>query len=232
MAELIGIGGNSGSGKTTSVKDLNPKETFIISVLGKPLPFKGFKKNYPKFTKTDGFYVGNFYTSSVSSNIIKVFNIIDKTRPEIKQIVIDDANYIMSCEAMDRSEEKGYEKFTQMAKHYYDLLRSALDLRDDLKVIIISHIENVGDAMYEKFKLKTTGRMLDSTLNIDGLFTYLLYTEVVESGDKIEYKFRTNTLKGTDTCKTPLGCFSDLYIDNNLQLVVDTIDKYNNDNEE
>ena len=70
-----------------------------------------------------------------------------------------------------------------MAKHYYDLLKSALELRDDLKVIIISHIENIGDAMYERYKLKTTGKMLDSTLNIDGLFTYLLYTEVIESGD-------------------------------------------------
>ena len=70
--------------------------------------------------------------------------------------------------------------------------------------------------------------MLDSQLNIDGLFTYLLYTAVVsEDIGRPQYKFRTNTLDGTDTCKSPLCCFEDLYIDNNLQFVLDTIDKYN-----
>jgi ABC-type dipeptide/oligopeptide/nickel transport system ATPase subunit len=90
MAELIGIAGNSGSGKTTSVKDLNPIETFIISVLGKPLPFRGFKKNYPPLKVVDKNYVGNFFTSNKVDNIIKIFGIINKSRPEIKQIVIDD----------------------------------------------------------------------------------------------------------------------------------------------
>lgn len=139
----------------------------------------------------------------------------------------------MSCETMDRAEEKGYEKFTQIAKHYYDMLKTALNLRDDLKVIVISHIENAGDTMNPQYKLKTTGKMLDNTINVDGLFTYLLYTELVESenGD-IEYVFRTNTIKGEDTCKTPLGCFKELYIPNNLQLVVETIDRYNNGDEE
>jgi hypothetical protein len=233
MAELIGIAGNSGSGKTTSVKDLNPKETFIISVLGKPLPFRGFKKNYPPLKIVDKSYIGNFFTSNKVDNIIKIFGIINKSRPEIKQIVIDDANYLMSCETMDRAEEKGYEKFTQIAKHYYDMLKTALNLRDDLKVIVISHIENAGDTMNPQYKLKTTGKMLDNTINVDGLFTYLLYTELVESenGD-IEHVFRTNTIKGEDTCKTPLGCFKELYIPNNLQLVVETIDRYNNGDEE
>ena len=158
MAELIGIAGNAGSGKTTSVKDLNPKETFIVSVLGKPLPFKGFKKNYPKLMQENGKWVGNFYVSNKVDQIIKIFAIINKTRPEIKQIVIDDANYLMSLETMDRAEEKGYEKFTQIAKHYYDMLKAALNLRDDLKVIVISHMENAGDVMNPLWKLKTTGK--------------------------------------------------------------------------
>lgn len=64
----------------------------------------------------------------------------------------------MSCETMDRAEEKGYEKFTQIAKHYYDMLKTALNLRDDLKVIVISHIENAGDTMNPQYKLKTTGK--------------------------------------------------------------------------
>lgn len=113
------------------------------------------------------------------------------------------------------------------------MMKTALNLRDDLKVIVISHIENAGDAMNPQYKLKTTGKMLDSTINVDGLFTYLLYTEIVENAEgDMEHVFRTNTIKGEDTCKTPLGCFKDLYIPNNLQLVVDAIDRYNNGDEE
>lgn len=70
--------------------------------------------------------------------------------------------------------------------------------------------------------------MLDTQLNVDGLFTYLFYTSILSSEDgKPAYKFRTNTVDGSDTCKTPMGCFEELYIDNNLQLVLDTIDNYN-----
>lgn len=70
--------------------------------------------------------------------------------------------------------------------------------------------------------------MLDTQLNVDGLFTYLLYTAILNSDEGTPlYKFRTNTTDGSDTCKTPMECFEDLYIDNNLQLVIDTIDKYN-----
>lgn len=108
------------------------------------------------------------------------------------------------------------------------MLDGALSLRDDLKVIILSHIENLGDTLNPQWKLKTAGKMLDSQLNVDGLFTYLLYTAVLPGEDgKPSYKFRTNTIDGTDTCKTPMGYFSDLYIDNDLQVVLNTIDKCN-----
>ena len=110
------------------------------------------------------------------------------------------------------------------------MLKTALNLRDDLKVIIISHIENIGDTMSPQYKLKTSGKMLDNTIYIDGLFTYLIYTELREGEDgNIKYMFRTNTVNGTDTCKTPLGCFEGLYIPNNLQTVIDTINTYNGD---
>ena len=228
MADLIGIGGHSGSGKTTSIKDLNPSETFIVSITGKSLPFKGFKKNYIKLKKEGDSYSGNFYVSRNSEDIAKIFKLVSAKMPEIKQIIVDDANYLMSFEVMERAEEKGWDKSTQIAKHYYDMLNSAVNVRDDLKIIIISHIENLGDALNPQWKLKTAGKMLDQQLNVDGLFTYLFYTAIVTSEDgKPAYKFRTNTIDGTDTCKTPMGCFEDLYIDNNLQNVLDTIDKYN-----
>lgn len=229
MADLIGIAGNSGSGKTTSVKDLNPAETLVISILGKPLPFAGSKKNYTPFKKNaESKWVGNFYKSNKFDKITQVLNIVNKSRPDIKNIVIDDANYLMSCEAMERAEEKGYDKHTQMAKHYYEVLMYAAGLRDSLKIFVLSHIENVGDILNPFWKLKTLGKMLDTTVNVDGLFTYLLFTEMVEDEDgNMKRCFRTNTIKGEDTCKTPMGCFKDLYIPNNLQLVQETIDSYN-----
>ncbi len=110
------------------------------------------------------------------------------------------------------------------------MLDAALALRDDLKVIMISHIENLGDTLNPQWKLKTAGKMLDTQLNVDGLFTYILYTGIIQGDDgKPSYKFRTNTIDGSDTCKTPMGCFEELYIDNDLQIVLTQIDKYNNE---
>lgn len=227
MANLVGIAGQSGSGKSTSIRNLNPKETFIISVLGKPLPFPGAKKKYTKLKKEGNKYVGNLYVSNKTDKIVNILTVISKTMPHIKNVVIDDANYLMACEAMDRSDEKGYDKFTQMAKHYYDVLMFTSSLRDDLKVFFLTHTENVGDVINPQIKVKTLGKMLDSTLNVDGLFTYLLYTELVEdSNGDTQHVFRTRTLKGEDTCKTPMGVFSDLYIPNDLQIVAEAIDKY------
>jgi glycosyltransferase involved in cell wall biosynthesis len=230
MSDLIAIAGGSGSGKTTSLRNLNPKETFIVSITGKPLPFKGFKKNYSLLKKEGNNYVGNFYKSKNVEDVIKVFKLVSTTMPEIKQIIVDDANYLMSFEVMERANEKGWDKSTQIAKHYYDMLEAVLALKDDLKVVILSHTENLGDTLNPQWKLKTAGKMLDTQLNVDGLFTYILYTEVSAGEEgKPEYKFRTNTIDGSDTCKTPMDCFEELYVDNDLQVVLNKIDEYNND---
>jgi hypothetical protein len=230
MSDLIAIAGGSGSGKTTSLRNLNPTETFIVSITGKPLPFKGFKKNYTPLRKESNGYIGNFYKSKNADDVVKIFKLVSMTMPNIKQIIIDDSNYLMSFEVMERANEKGWDKSTQIAKHYYDMLDAALNLREDLKVVILSHIENLGDTLNPQWKLKTAGKMLDTQLNVDGLFTYILYTNIVAGEDgKPSYSFRTNTLDGSDTCKTPMGCFEEMYIDNDLQLVLNKIDKYNNE---
>jgi hypothetical protein len=230
MSDLIAIAGGSGSGKTTSLRNLNPTETFIVSITGKPLPFKGFKKNYTPLRKESNGSIGNFYKSKNADDVVKIFKLVSMTMPNIKQIIIDDSNYLMSFEVMERANEKGWDKSTQIAKHYYDMLDAALNLREDLKVVILSHIENLGDTLNPQWKLKTAGKMLDTQLNVDGLFTYILYTNIVAGEDgKPSYNFRTNTLDGSDTCKTPMGCFEEMYIDNDLQLVLNKIDKYNNE---
>lgn len=142
-----------------------------------------------------------------------------------------DANYLMSTDVMDRAQDKGWDKHVEISKSYYDFLIQAMEMRDDLYVIILSHIINAGDDVNPNYKLFSCSKMLDRTINIDGLFNYLLYAEkLIGDDDEIQYKFRTRSL-GADTCRSTEGCFKDTYIDNNMQLVIDTIEKFENGDE-
>ena len=147
--------------------------------------------------------------------------------PHIKQVIIDDSQYLMAFEAMDRAGEKGYEKFTQMAQHFYSVLKEAMLAREDLKVFILAHSENTGDNLNPSYKIKTLGKMIDNMITVEGLFTYVLFTQKKTNDEGImEYKFITNA-DGSTTSKTPMGCFDTLTIDNDLQYVFDKIDEYN-----
>ena len=230
MAELIGIVGNSGSGKSTSLRNLDPTTTFIVNVAGKPLPIKGFKKNYkPIFLNSEKKYEGNLYNTSDVTKIGQILKIIDKTRPEIRTVIIEDAQYIMAFEAMDRAQEKSYDKFTQMAANFYAVLKGAMEMRDDLKVCVLTHAENIGDALNPSYKIKTVGKMIDNMITLEGLFTYVLFTTLVRDGEgEVAHKFITQS-DGTTTAKTPMGCFNEMLIDNDLQYVISKIDEYNED---
>lgn len=225
MSDLALVVGNTGSGKSTSLRNLDPQETFIINVTGKPLPIRGAKKKYTPFDPAKN--EGNMISTSSTANIIKLLKYIDAKRPEVKQIIIDDAGYVMSFENMDRVKEKGYERFTEMAQNFYLILKTAASLRDDLKVFVFGHEENVGDAMNPKRKFKTAGKMIDNAIVVEGLATYVLFAEA-QTGEegKTEYKFITQT-DGTTTAKTPMGCFDEVTIDNDLQYVIQKIDEYN-----
>lgn len=109
MAELCAIVGESGSGKSTSLRTLDPKKTFIINVANKALPFKGFKKNYIPLVQDPATkeYVGNLYNTSNADKVLQVLKIINTKRPEIEQVIIEDSQYLMSFESMDRASEKG-----------------------------------------------------------------------------------------------------------------------------
>lgn len=229
MADLIAVVGASGSGKSTSLRNLDPETTFIINVAGKPLPFKGFKKNYkqlvqnPETKKLEG----NLYNTSDVAKIGQVLRVIDKTRPEIRTVIIEDAQYLMAFEAMDRASEKSYDKFTQIASNFYSVLKESMNMRDNLKVCVLTHSENTGDVVNPSYKIKTIGKMLDNMITLEGLFTYVLFTDLVKDVDgNVEHKFITQS-DGTTTAKTPMGCFDDFYVDNDLQFVIEQIDKYN-----
>ena len=160
MAELIAIVGESGSGKTTSIRNLDPKSTFIISTTGKRPGIKGTKKKYPDFkvNKETKEITGNFYTTSNINQIATMFKLINSKLTNVKVLIIDDFQYLQAFEAMARVDEKGYSKFTDMAKHAYEVLKSSMDLRDDLYVAVLTHSENTGDNINPYWKIKTQGK--------------------------------------------------------------------------
>lgn len=227
-AETLCIVGESGTGKSTSLRNLNPEETFIISTTGKPLPFKGWRKKYVQVKMTGTGISGNYFVSSNWEKILNMLKVINNKMPHIKQVIIDDMQYILSYEFVDRATEVGYGKFSELAQHLMEILRYAEQMRDDCKMVFLTHCENVGDAMNPKYVIKTIGKLLAEKVTLEGLFTYLLFTRV-EEGDsgKMEYKFLTNT-DGACVAKTPLGMYEDLLIDNDLNEVINTIDEYNN----
>lgn len=216
------------SGKTTSIRNLNPETTFIISTTGKRPGIKGAKKKYPDFkiNKETKEVTGNFYTTSNIDQIASVMKLINTKMAHIKTLIIDDYQYLQGFESMARVDEKGYAKFTDIAKHAYGVLKSGMDLRDDLFVVIITHSENIGDNINPYYKIKTLGKMLDSVITLEGLFTYVLFTKVINDGETVQYKFLTNS-DGSCTAKSPMGLFDDMLIDNDLDFVINKITEYN-----
>lgn len=158
MSNLIGLAGLSNSGKSTSLKYLNPEETFIVSCTNKQLQIPGFRKKYQKVKVEGGKLTGNWLVSNNYANIQKILKAVSSTRPEIKVLVIDDMNYLLTTATFNDALVKGYEKFTVQAKNYYDLIEGALDLRDDLTVILVSHVENFGTDLDPQWRLYTTGK--------------------------------------------------------------------------
>lgn len=229
--ETLAIVGESGTGKSTSLRNLNPEETFIISTTGKPLPFRSWRKKYVPFAvkEVDGKKVctGNYYVSSNWEKIINMLKIINRNMPHIKQIIIDDFQYVLSYEFVDRATEVGYTKFSELAQHAMEILRYSENMREDCKMIFLTHSENVGDAMNPKYVIKTVGKLLAEKVTLEGLFTYIFFTKVSEGEDgKMKYSFITNT-DGQCVAKTPLEMFNELEIDNDLDAIIKVIDEYN-----
>lgn len=225
----IAIVGKSGTGKSSSfgiipeigVKGLDPKSTVIINVAGKDLPFRGWKNHY-NGKISEG---GNYLESSDAMQIAKAITYISTDRPDIKNIIIDDAQYIMAFEFMRKAKESGYGKFADIGVNISKVVEAARTTRSDLKVYFLWHpeMDNMGNQ-----KMKTVGKMVDDYLTLEGLFTVILYTNVSKGADnKPEYKFVTNN-DGESPAKSPIGMFKDLYIANDLSFVSQSIDAYNN----
>ena len=221
-SKLIGIVGQTGTGKSTSIKHLNPKETYIINVAKKELPFKGAEKLYNAEAK-------NYKEVDDANEITRLLRTISDKAPHIKNIIIEDSNYIMGFNMLARATEVGFTKFTIMAKDMVELFREARRLRDDLKVFYFTHPETIDDGgEIIGYKIKTAGKLIDNQIVLEGLLTVCLYTYVEESKDgSATYNFVTNRYKKYPA-KSPDGMFAEIKIPNNLQEVVNAIDEYYN----
>jgi len=217
MSEVIAIVGKSGTGKSTSVEGLNNKETYIISVAGKSLPIKGFKKLYNEKLK-------NYVETHNWKVINQILEGINQDRKDIKNIVIDDGQYLMGFEFMNRASEKGYDKFNEIGVHINSIFQTARNLRDDLNVFMLWHPEVGEDGVY---KMKTVGRMIDAYITLEGLFEIILYTDVDTSTSPTSYSFVTNHTEKYPA-KSPRGMFKEEYIPNDLSIVNKAISNYNN----
>jgi ABC-type dipeptide/oligopeptide/nickel transport system ATPase component len=221
-SKLIGIVGQTGTGKSTAIKHLDPKETYIINVAKKELPFKGSEKLYNTENK-------NYKEVDDANEITRLLRTISDKAPHIKNIVIEDSNYIMGFNIVSKATEVGYTKFSLMAKDMVDLFRESRKLREDITVFYLTHpetIEDGGDIV--GYKIKTAGKLIDNQVLLEGLMTVCLYTYVDENKDgTASYHFITNRFKKMPA-KSPDGMFAEVKIPNNLQLVVDTVKAYYN----
>ena len=192
------IYGQSGTGKSTSLRNFKPEDVCIVNVSGKPLPFKNKHKTF----NTDDYM-------AIDAAIKKA---------PAKSIVIDDSTYLMTGEYMRTAKVTGYQKFTDMALNYYTLVKAAAALPSDKIVYFMGHSDTDANGN-EKFK--TIGKMLDEKVTLEGMFTIVLKTVVTDG----KYQFSTRN-SGQDTVKTPLGMFNDVLIDNDLAMVDKTIREY------
>lgn len=224
----VAIVGKSGTGKSTSlgkipelgIQGLDPKTTVVINVSGKDLPFRGWMKIYSGSVSQGG----NYIETSDADVISKAIKYISDSRPEIKDIVVDDGQFIMSFEFMRRAKENGYGKFADIGVNMAKILESARNTRKDLKVYFLWHPEEDKDL---GFKMMTVGKMVNDYLSLEGLFSVVLYTNVSKANDnKIKYEFVTNN-DGKYPAKSPVGMFTETYIPNDLGLVSQLIDNYN-----
>lgn len=210
MAKKVLIIGGSGTGKSTSLRNLDPKETAIIKCQSKELPFKKGDEKFKSMlcTKAD--------------EVVKTIATILQKAPHIKNIIIDDLIYISVKTFMERSKEKTFDKFTDIAWDLYSVLNipDMIQNRNDLTFFYLTHSEV--DSKTMQTNVRSIGKAISEKVVMEGLFTIVLES-VVENG---EYLFLTHNVHGTSVVKTPMDMFEEDYIPNDLTLVLKALKEY------
>lgn len=224
MANNVILLGKTGTGKSTSIKGLDPKETIIINVLGKKLPFKGSNNFYNKENK-------NAFQVEEYTALINLLNSIDKNAPHIKNIIIDDFVYIMRKEYFKRSKEVGYAKYTDLATHTQQIITTCENMRESINVFFVYHPEDIiNDGAIVEYKVATIGKLLDNQYNPLEVVPMVLFSTVsFDDEGKASYGFYTHRCIDNGIvipAKTPDGMFDDDFIPNDLGLVVKAMNEY------
>lgn len=215
MSRVYGVMGESGSGKTTSMRELDPATTFYIDCDKKGLSWKGWRNQY-SFEKHN--YMATDSISTVQQLLGKISN--QDNMKHIKVVVIDTLNGLMVADEVHRMKEKGYDKWVDMAQCVWELLDSLYSFREDLTIIVLCHSQTQKeDDGYTFTRIKTSGKKLDK-LNVESKLTTVLHA-VVKDG---KYVFLTHA--NNSTAKTPLGAFQEDEIPNNIVDVIKALEEY------
>lgn len=226
MANCCIILGKSGTGKSTSIKGLNPAETVVINVLGKKLPFKGSSSMYSKEKK-------NLFAVDDYQQLINLLQQIDAGAKYVKNIVLDDVIYILRKEYFKKANVTGFAKYTELAMHFQQVINTCEKMSEDINVFFMLHSEDVtSDNAIVTYKVSTVGKLLDSQYNIVEVVPMVLFSSVrYDDKGTAEYGFFTHRfMQGIIEipAKSPDGMFEEDFIPNDLGLVVKKINEYYN----
>lgn len=214
MSRAIALMGESGSGKTTSLRTLDPKDTYYIDCDGKGLNWKGWRKQYNAENK-------NYMVSDNQADILaRIENIATKGK-HIHNIVIDTINSIMVADERRRINEKGYDKWSDLAWAVYDICVNASRYRDDLNIIVLAHVQvDTDEVTGEKFcRILTNGKKLNK-IGLEKYFSTVLYSKCVDG----KYIFETKA--NNSTAKTPFGAFESDTIPNDMAAVLKALEDF------
>lgn len=202
MSTAVLILGESGTGKSTSLRNLDPSKVLLIQAIKKPLPFKSKGWKVRASLKADGNVIQ-------TDNAELIEKLLRQSPHEI--VIVDDFQYVMANEYMRRTAETGFGKFTDIGKHAWNVLTAATDLAPNRRVYILAHTATDETG---RTKIKTIGKMLDEKITLEGMVTIVLRTQVRDG----QYTFATQN-NGSDTTKSPMGMFSEQFIENDLATV-------------
>ncbi len=214
-SKLVCIMGESGSGKTTAMRTLPPKETCYIDADLKGLSWRGWKNQYNKEAK-------NYMAENDPLKVLRALWVINNDRPDIHYVVIDTINGIMVADEMRRMNEKGYDKWADLAASVWVLIDDALKMRDDLTVIFLAHSQtDRDDSGYMFTRIKTSGRKLDKIV-LESKFTTVLLAKVIDG----QHVFETHA--DHSTTKTPLGAFEpgEKQVPNDIMEVIKRLEEF------
>lgn len=215
MAMTIAIMGESGSGKTTSMRNLPPESTMYIDADQKGLSWRGWRTAYNTENR-------NYVRTSNKDMILSLFQRIDKDVDfaNVKTVIVDTINGIMVDDEMSRMKEKGYDKWADLAFAVYGLITYALKMRDDLTIIFLAHAQAERDDNGNMWThIKTSGKKLDKIV-LESKFTTVLYSKCIDG----KHVFETHA--NNSTAKTPLGAFEETTIDNDIVEVLKRLEEF------